>query len=106
MEKQMQNASKNTRARQDNKDKNSLPKMDFTNQTWEEENFCQAFSDQKDQQISKKHRQNNTEKHKAATRQQEQKFAPEKGSQKPSLRRREFLSSIFGNKKPNKYAKT
>ena len=46
-----------------------------------------------------KHRQN------TATRQQKQKFTPGKGSQKPNLRRREFLPSIIGNRSPSKYAK-
>ena len=68
--------------------------------------FAKHFREQKTQQICKTHRQNTTEKHKAATRQQEQRLAPENGSQKPNLRRREFLPRIFGNRKPNKYAKT
>ena len=73
--------------------------------TKEEVNFCQAFSGMKNPTSMQKHWQNNTEKHKAATRQQKQKRA-RKGISKPNLGRWEFLPSILGSEKPNKYAKT
>ena len=106
MEQRMQNTTKNTRVRQDNKNNSSLPKMDLKTKPKKKRIFAKHFREQKAQQICKNIGKTPLKNTRRQQDNKEQRLAPENGSQKPNLRRREFLPRIFGNRKPNKYAKT
>ena len=81
------------------KNKSSLPKMDFKTKPKKKRISVKHFREQRTQQICKNiGKIPPKKKHWSATRQQKQKLAPEKGFQKPNLRRGEFLPSIVGNK--------